>query len=55
MTVPPRSVKLPRVGWVRTEETTEKFRGRMLSATVRREADRWYVSLAVEVERIRSP
>ena len=49
--VHPKSVTLPRVGWVRTKETTEKFRGRMLSATVSREADRWYVSLAVEVER----
>ena len=49
--VHPKSVTLPRVGCVRTKETTEKFRGRMLSATVSREADRWYVSLAVEVER----
>ena len=46
-----RAVKLPRIGWVRTKEETTKFRGRVLSATVRREADRWYVSLAVEVER----
>lgn len=44
-------VKLPRIGWVRTKEPTSKFQGRVLSATVRREADRWYVSLAVEVER----
>ena len=49
--VHPRSVKLPRIGCVRTKETTEKFRGRILSATVSREANRWYVSLAVEVER----
>ncbi len=48
--VHPRSV-LPRVGCVRTKETTEKFRGRILSATVSRKADGWYVSLAVEVER----
>ena len=46
-----RAVKLPRIGWVRTKESTTKFRGRVLSATVRREADRWYVSLQVEVER----
>jgi putative transposase len=49
--VHPRSVTLPRIGCVRTKEPTEKFRGRILSATVKREADRWYVSLAVEVER----
>ncbi|EQD33852.1 transposase, is605 family, orfb [mine drainage metagenome] len=47
----PVSVTLPRVGCVRTKETTEKFHGRILSATVSREADRWYVSLTVEVER----
>lgn len=46
-----RSLSLPRVGCVRTKESAEKFRGRILSATVSREADRWYVSLAVEVER----
>lgn len=51
ITVRPRSITLPRVGGVRTKEATEKFRGRILSATVSREADRWYVSLAVEVER----
>ena len=46
-----RAVKWPRIGWVRTKEETAKFRGRVRSATVRREADRWYVSLAVEIER----
>ena len=39
------------MGGVRTKEATEKFGGRILSATVSREADRWCVSLAVEVER----
>ena len=33
------------------KEATTKFRGRILSAAVGREADRWYLSLAVEVER----
>jgi putative transposase len=41
-------VKLPRIGEVRTKESTAKFRGRVLSATVSREADRWFCSLAVE-------
>ena len=49
--VHPWSVSLPRIGGVRTKETPEKFHGRILSVTVSREADRWYVSLAVEVER----
>ena len=44
-------MRLPRLGALRTKEGTEKFRGRILSATVRRETDRWYVSLTVETER----
>jgi putative transposase len=43
-----RSVTPPRLGCIRTKEGAEKFRGRILSATVSREADRWYVSLAAE-------
>jgi putative transposase len=43
--VEPKSVVLPRIGRVRTKEATSKFRGRILSATCRREADRWYVAL----------
>jgi putative transposase len=46
-----RGVRLPRLGLVRTKEGTEKFHGRIQSATVRREANRWYVSLTVEAER----
>jgi putative transposase len=45
------AVVLPRIGPVATKEPTGKFRGRILSATCRREADRWYCSLTVEVER----
>ena len=46
-----RKIRLPRFGKLRTKESTEKFKGRILSATVSREADRWYVSFSVEVER----
>src|ERR671918_2691485 len=46
-----RAVHLPRLGAMRTKEGTKKLRGRILSATVRREADRWYVSLTVQTER----
>ena len=46
-----RKVRLPRLGKVRTKESIEKLKGRILSATVSREADRWYVSFLVEVER----
>jgi len=45
------SIQLPRIGKVRTKEATTKFMGRILSATVSREADRWFCSLCVEVER----
>ncbi|MBU4141197.1 MAG: transposase [Candidatus Omnitrophica bacterium] len=45
-----KTVQLPRIGVVRTKESTD-VRGRILSVTVNREADRWYVSLAVEKER----
>ncbi len=53
-----RHVRLPRIGRVRTKERTEGLIGllregkaRILSATVCREADRWYVALVVEEER----
>ncbi len=53
-----RQVQLPRIGLVKTKERTDKLvglieakRARILSATVSREADRWYVSLTCEVER----
>jgi putative transposase len=49
--VEPGLVVLPRIGKVQTKEPTGKFRGRILSATCRREADRWYCSLTVRVER----
>lgn len=45
-----RHVQLPRLGAIRLKEVSA-VEGRILSATVRREADRWFVSLAVELER----
>jgi len=45
------TVVLPRIGRVRLKEQTSKFAGRILSATCKREADRWFVSLCVEVDR----
>ncbi|HAH97214.1 MAG TPA: transposase, partial [Firmicutes bacterium] len=44
-----RHIQMPRFGKIRVKEATE-VQGRILSATVRREADRWFVSLAVEME-----
>ncbi len=56
--VAPRHVQLPRIGKVRTKERTDKLvallherKARVLSATISREADRWFVSLTCEAER----
>jgi len=46
-----RRVRLPRIGWVRMREEV-RFEGKMLSATVSRRAQRWYVSIQVKVEEV---
>jgi putative transposase len=53
-----RHIQLPRIGRVRSKEPTDKLlklleegKARVLSATISREADRFYVSLTCEVER----
>jgi putative transposase len=53
-----RTVTLPRLGTIRTHESTRKLTrrlgdgtARILSATVSRTAQRWFVSFAVEIER----
>jgi putative transposase len=48
-----RHVLLPLIGRVRLKERRSQrgFQGRILSATIRRRADRWFVSLCVERER----
>jgi putative transposase len=46
-----RKIQLPRIGKVRIKEKRENyFTGRILSATVRRRANRWFVSVTVEEE-----
>lgn len=44
-----RRIKLPVIGWVRLREPL-RFAGRPVSATVSRVADRWFVSVQVEIE-----
>lgn len=44
-----RHVQLPRLGILRLKERTA-VEGRILSSTVSREADRWFVAIAVEQE-----
>ncbi|MDD2730191.1 RNA-guided endonuclease TnpB family protein [Malikia sp.] len=42
-------IRIPNLGWVRMRETL-RFAGKILSATVSRVADRWYVSFAVDTQ-----
>jgi len=44
-----RRVRLPVIGWVKLRESL-RFSGKPLSATVRRVADRWFVSVPVEMD-----
>jgi putative transposase len=46
-----KHIQLPRLGLIRLKETP-KIRGRILSATIVREADRWYVCIHVIKERL---
>ena len=42
-------IRLPKIGWIRMRESL-RFQGKLLSATVSRRAQRWYVSIHVEVQ-----
>ena len=42
-------IKIPHLGWVRMAESL-RFTGKIMSATVSRVADKWFVSIAVETE-----
>lgn len=44
-----KRIKLPVVGWVKMREAL-RFSGKILSATVSRVADRWFVSINVEID-----
>jgi len=44
-----KRIRLPRVGWVKMREGL-RFDGKPVSAVVSRTADRWFVSVAVEVD-----
>src|SRR5438105_4658284 len=43
------TIQLPRIGLIKLKEKT-KVKGRVLSATVSKEIDRWFVSISVEEE-----
>ncbi|AJF08104.1 RNA-guided endonuclease InsQ/TnpB family protein [Geoalkalibacter subterraneus] len=42
-------IRIPNLGWVRMRESL-RFTGKILSATVYRVADRWFVSIAVDTQ-----
>ena len=44
-------LRIPNLGWVRMRESL-RFTGKIMSATVSRVADRWFVSITVETESI---
>ena len=44
-----KRIWIPNLGWVRMRESV-RFRGRVVSATFRRVADKWFVSVVVEFE-----
>lgn len=44
-----KSVRIPNLGWVRLAEAL-RFDGKILSATVSRKADKWYISIQIELE-----
>lgn len=48
----PKAVKLPRFGWVRIKGKNRPPTGRILSATVKERAGRWFVSLQCELQRV---
>ncbi len=46
-----RKIQLPRIGKIRVKEKRKQYcKGRILSVTVRRRANRWFVSVTVEEE-----
>jgi putative transposase len=42
-------IRIPNLGWVRMRETL-RFTGKIMSATVSRVADRWFVSIAIDTQ-----
>jgi len=49
-----RRIRIPKLGWVRMRETL-RFTGRIVSASVARVADHWYVSITVDISNPTAP
>jgi transposase, IS605 OrfB family, central region len=43
-----RSVKIPKLGWVRLAEEL-RFTGKILGATISRKADKWHIAIQIEI------
>lgn len=44
-----KSIRLPKIGWVRMAENFRYVNGRVLGATVSQKGDRWYISINAEI------
>jgi putative transposase len=44
-----KKIRIPRLGWVRMAESL-RLAGKIMSATISRKADRWFVSVLVEID-----
>jgi len=44
-----KQIRIPKLGWVKMRETL-RFTGKIMSATVSRTADKWFVAIAVDTE-----
>ncbi len=44
-----RRIRIPKLGWTRMKEAL-RFIGRIISATISRVADRWFVSITVDTD-----
>jgi putative transposase len=43
-----KRIRIPNLGWVKMREAL-RFKGKIMSATISRRADRWFVSITVEI------
>jgi putative transposase len=49
-----KRLRIPKLGWVRMREVV-RFSGKIMAAVVSRTADRWYVSVSVQIEPFPAP
>ena len=47
--IKPNSIRIPKISWVKTKESTNKLKGKIISITVSRLGDRWFCSVNVKL------